>query len=108
TYVVFPAGATGELTREGEHVAVETALLEPCPELPGARQMVLPPGATVSVHYQGFTFVTKPVRAGKKVAGGLSWGWAPLSYAAGVVALVATLLGVMYFSPPRVAGLSGD
>ncbi len=108
THLVFPEGATGELIRDGERVVIESISLEPCPELPGARQMVLPAGATVSMHYKGFTFVTKPVRAGKKVAAGLALDWAPLSYAAGVLAMVGVLLGAMYFSPPSVAGLNSD
>ncbi|MBK6577363.1 MAG: TonB family protein [Sandaracinaceae bacterium] len=108
THLVFPEGATGELLRDGERVTIESIMLEPCAELPGARQLVLPAGATVSMHYKGFTFVTKPVRAGKKVAAGLAWDWAPLTYAAGVLAMVGVLLGAMYFSPPSVAGLNND
>lgn len=108
THLVFPEGATGELLRDGERVVIESIMLEPCAELAGARQLVLPAGATVSMHYKGFTFVTKPVRAGKKVAGGLALDWAPLSYAAGVLAMVGVLLGAMYFSPPSVAGLNSD
>ncbi len=108
THLVFPEGATGELLRDGERVTIESIMLEPCAELPGARQLVLPAGATVSMHYKGFTFVTKPVRAGKKVAAGLAWDWAPLTYAAGVLAMVGVLLGAMYFSPPSVAGLNSD
>lgn len=108
THLVFPEGATGELVRDGERVVIESISLEPCPELPCARQLVLPAGATVSMHYKGFTFVTKPVRAGKKVAAGLALDWAPLSYAAGVLAMVGVLLGAMYFSPPSVAGLNSD
>jgi TonB family protein len=108
THLVFPEGATGELLRDGDRVTIESIMLEPCAELPGARQLVLPAGATVSMHYKGFTFVTKPVRAGKRVAAGLAWDWAPLTYAAGVLAMVGVLLGAMYFSPPSVAGLNSD
>lgn len=108
THLVFPEGATGELLRDGERVVIESIMLEPCAELPGARQLVLPAGATVSMRYKGFTFVTKPVRAGKKVAAGLAWDWAPLTYSAGVLAMVGILLGAMYFTPPSVAGLNSD
>ncbi|MCA9532035.1 MAG: hypothetical protein KC593_00090, partial [Myxococcales bacterium] len=108
TYMVFPEGATGELLRDGERTVIESILLEPCPAHPGARQLAIPAGATVSMKHRGFTFVAKPVRAGKKVAGGLAWDWSPIAYAGGVLATVALLLGVMYFTPPSVAGLSAD
>jgi TonB family protein len=108
TYMVFPAGATGELLRDGERTVIESIMLEPCPAHPGARQLALPAGATVTMQHAGFTFVAKSVRAGRKVAGGFAFDWSPLAYCGAVLATVALLLGVMYFTPPSVAGLSAD
>jgi TonB family protein len=108
TYMVFPEGATGELVSDGERTVIESIMLEPCPAHPGARQLALPAGATVSMHHAGFTFVAKSVRAGKKVAGGFAWDWSPIAYASAVLGMVGVLLGAMYFTPPSVAGLSAD
>ncbi len=106
--MVFPEGASGEVTLEGQTTAIESIQLKPCPEVPGAQQYAVPEGATVRVHWKGFTFVAKPVRAGKRIASGFALDWAPLGYAAAVLALVAALMVVMYFSPPSVAGLNND
>ncbi|MCA9578666.1 MAG: TonB family protein [Myxococcales bacterium] len=108
TFMVFPEGATGELVRDGERTVIESIMLEPCLAHAGAKQFAIPAGATVSMSHRGFTFVAKSVRAGKKVAGGFAWDWSPLAYAGSVLAMVGLLLGVMYFTPPAVAGLNND
>jgi TonB family protein len=106
--MVFPQGATGEVMVGDQTSAIESINLAPCAELPGAQQYVIPDGAMVRMTWKGFTFMVRPVKAGKKVAMGFTLDWVPLAYIGGVMLFVGALLTAMYFSPPPVAGLNND
>lgn len=109
---VIPAGATGSVTVGDRTMAIAdlraTGKLQPCAEVPGAEQYPIPPGATVKVAHNGFTFVSKQVNAGKKIGGGTSIDWQPLFYVFGSMAVFGTLLTLMYFIPPAGGGLNLD
>ncbi len=109
---VIPAGATGSVT-VGDQVMTLADLdaggkLQPCHEAPGAKQYPIPPNATVKVEHAGFTFVSKQTNAGKKVGGGFTIDWQPLSYVLGSMAVFGVLLILMYFTPGSPPGLNLD
>ncbi|MEO0323213.1 MAG: FHA domain-containing protein, partial [Myxococcota bacterium] len=107
---VIPAGATGTVTVGDATQTLEqlAGKLQPCGEAPGAKQYPVPANAIVRVEHKGFTFVTKPVQAGKKIGGGFSVDWGPLSYVLGSMALFGILLTIMYFIPEPAGGLNLD
>ncbi len=109
---VIPSGATGSVTVGDQTMSIADlrsgGKLQPCMEVPGAEQYPIPPGATVKVAHNGFTFVSKQVNAGKKIAGGTSIDWQPLIYVFGSMAVFGTLLTLMYFIPPAGGGLNLD
>ncbi len=109
---VIPEGATGTVTVGDQTMTIEElrsgGKLSPCGEAPGAMQYQMPAGASVKVIHNGFTFVTKPVAAGKKVGGGFNIDWQPLSYVFGSMAIFAILLTLVYFIPPGESGLNLD
>ncbi len=107
---VIPAGATGTVTVGDATQTFEqlAGKLQPCGEAPGAKQYPVPANAIVRVEHKGFTFVTKPVQAGKKIGGGFSVDWGPVSYVLGSMALFGILLTIMYFIPEPAGGLNLD
>ncbi|MEM9069476.1 MAG: AgmX/PglI C-terminal domain-containing protein [Myxococcota bacterium] len=109
---VIPQGATGMVTVGDQNMTIAELAsggrLQPCSEFPGAQQYPIPAGATVKVEHNGFTFVTRQTNAGKKIAGGLSVDWQPLSYVLGSMAIFGILLTMMYFIPPAGGGLNLD
>jgi TonB family protein len=111
---VVPAGATGSVT-VGDHAMSIADLrasgkLQPCPEMGGAEMYPLPQGATARVEHRGFTFITKPVSAGRKVAGGVDLLplVPPLMYMAGAGLFFMIFLVILYFAPPSGSGLNFD
>ena len=109
---VIPSGATGSV-RIGDQMTTLAELasggrLQSCPEMPNAQQYPIPSGATVKVEHRGFTFVTQHTNAGKKIAGGFSVDWQPVSYVLGSMSVFAILLLMMYFVPPAGGGLNLD
>ncbi len=113
--VVIHPGAEGEVT-VGDQTQTFADLqaagkLQPCAELAGAQQYILPANATARVRYKGFLFVTKATSVGKKIgvgagAGGVNWGqqvWTMVS-----LGIHATFLLMFYFLPPSSRTLSLD
>lgn len=114
---VIPPGATGDVTVGDQTMTIaqlqSSGKLQSCSEMQGAMQYPIPAGATVKVEYKGFTFVSKPVQAGKPVGVGASAlfagaAMAPLLYVGGSLMLNGLFLTLMYFSPPTSASLSLD
>jgi pSer/pThr/pTyr-binding forkhead associated (FHA) protein len=110
--VVIPAGATGEVRTDAEARSIEALRAEgrlaPCAALAGAEQYVLPQGATASIAFHGFTFVTKATSAGKRIGAATPASlrnqlWVGLSFA-----VHAAFLGMFYFMPPSASALSLD
>ena len=110
--VVIPQGATGEVIVGDQVMSIADlraqGKLQASGEAPGAEIYGLPAGATAKVKHNGFTFVTKQVVAGKKIAGGMSIDWQPLTYVLGSMAVFGILLTMMYFIPPAGGGLNLD
>ncbi len=110
--VVIPQGATGEVIVGDQVMSIADlraqGKLQASGEAPGAEIYGLPAGATAKVKHNGFTFVTKQVVAGKKIAGGMSIDWQPLTYVFGSMAVFGILLTMMYFIPPAGGGLNLD
>jgi len=109
---IIPQGATGSVTVQDQTMSLEdlaaSGKLAPSSEAPGAQQYQLPPGATVKVEHNGFTFVTKATNAGKKVGGGFTVDWQPLAYVLGSMTVFGILLTLVYFIPPPGGGLNLD
>ncbi len=107
--VTVPNGATGVVTtQDGHSTQLEGLQLQASSAMSGAQQYPLPHGASAKVQYRGFTFIVKPVNAGKKVGGGFSMDWKPFVYIGGSLLLHSILLLTFYFLPPRPASLSLD
>ena len=109
---VIPQGATGEVIVGDQRMSIADlraqGKLQASGEAPGAEIYGLPAGATARVKHNGFTFVTKQVQAGKKIGGGMSIDWQPLTYVFGSMAVFGILLTMMYFIPPAGGGLNLD
>ncbi len=108
--VVIPQGASGEVIigedRWDLQGLVVSGKAQPCRELAGAHQYTLPTGATATVKFRDFTFVVRPVHAGKPFV-----AHPPFDYKAqlwtGLSLLVhVALLLMMYFMPPSPSSLS--
>jgi len=113
--VVLPQGATGDVTIGEQSMSiaelVTSGRTEPCSELSGAQQFSLTRGATAKVRYNGFTFLVKPVNAGKRVGTGLTTrqGTRALLAVLGASLFVhGSLLLMMFFTPPSPSVLSLD
>jgi len=110
---VIPAGATGEVT-VGDQTMSLTDLdaqgrLSACAELPGAKQYALPAGATARIHHREFTFVVRPVNAGKRIGAGMTGiDYTPFFYIGGSMLVFGLMLVLFYFAPPNSASLSLD
>ncbi len=109
---VIPQGATGQVIVGDQTMSIadlrSQGKLQASGEAPGAEIYGLPNGATCKVKHNGFTFVTKQVQAGKKIAGGMKIDWQPLTYVLGSMAVFGILLTMMYFIPPAGGGLNLD
>lgn len=112
--VVVPQGAegavtVGEMSMSWDDLKAQ-GKLQPCSEMAGAMQYVLPQGALASVKYKGFTWMVKPTSAGKRVGvgGGPSVNWGYHTWTAVSLAVHAAFLLMFYFLPPRPASLSLD
>lgn len=112
--VVIPNGATGDVTINNQRITFDELAaqgqLQACSELAGASQYPLPAGATARVQYRGFTFITKPMSAARRVGVGSQananpkdfiWTFASMAFHIG-------LLLLFYFMPPRSSSLSLD
>ncbi len=110
--VVIPQGATGSVTVADQTMSLAdlqaSGKTQPSTELGGAQQYPLPAGATAKVEYRGFTFIVKPVAAGKKITGTGSVDWRPFVYIGGSLLVHSIFLIMFYFLPPRPASLSLD
>jgi TonB family protein len=110
--VVIPPGARGDVAVGEAWTSFDQlrsdGKLVPCAALPGAHQFALPDGATATVRFGGFTFVTRPVAKGKKVAGHGKLDRRLLAYVGGSALLFAALLLMFHFLPPSAGALSLD
>lgn len=111
--VVVPSGATGDvIIGDARTTFAELAAsgrLQACGEAAGAQQFALPSGATAKVNYNGFTFLVRPVQAGKRVGvGGPGIQWKNYIWTAASFGLHASFLLLFYFLPPRPASLALD
>lgn len=109
---VIPPGATGTVTVGDQTMTLAdleaSGKLQPCGEVPGAKEYPVPPGATVKIEHNGFIFVIRQTNAGKKIAGGFSVDWQPMAYVFGSMSIFGILLALMYFIPPAGGGLNLD
>lgn len=112
TCCVIPEGATGEVTigeiRKSFAELREQGHLQVFGELEGASLYVMPDEATARVAHRDFTFLVRPVHAGKKIgpATNVRWrshGWIGLS-----IGVHALFLVMFYFLPPSSSALSLD
>lgn len=108
TWVVVPSGATGEVSGPDGSTPLEQLPMQPSNQVAGAQQLLLNAGQTAKVRHRGFTFMVKPVPAGKKIAGGFHPDWVPVAYVGGSALLFLIVGLIFYFSPPRSSALSGD
>jgi TonB family protein len=110
--VIIPPGATGDVSVGGQSMSLAdlqaSGKTQPSNEMGGAQQYPLPPGATAKVQYRGFTFIVKPVAAGKRITAGGSVDWRPFVYVGGSLLVHSIFLIMFYFLPPRPASLSLD
>ena len=111
--VVVPHGADGDIVLQDRYFAfTELAahgLLQPCSLLVDAQQYTLPPEATARINYRGFTFVVRPVNAGRTIGiGGPQVDWRGYSWTLASMMLHLSLLLLFYFLPPSSAALSLD
>jgi len=110
---VIPAGATGEVTVGDQTMSIADleaqGRLTACAELPGAKQYALPAGATARIHHREFTFVVRPVNAGKRIGAGMTGiDFTPFLYIGGSMLVFGLMLVLFYFAPPSSASLSLD
>jgi TonB family protein len=109
---VIPPGADGEVAQGNEVRSLEalrsSGALLPCAALPDAWQVPLTPGVMVTVRLGGFTFTTRVVRAGERVARGFRWDRRLAVYLGGSAALFVTLLMMFQAVPPRAGALAID
>ncbi len=109
---IIPAGATGEVTVNGQTKSLTdlaaSGQTQAAAEMAGATQYAVPPGATVKVKYREFTFITKAVPAGKRIAGGASFEMRPLLFIGGSLLVHGIFLLMFYFVPPATSSLSLD
>jgi hypothetical protein len=108
--VVIPNGATGEVTIGEDHWDLQGLVVsgkaQPCRELAGAHQFTLPAGATATVKFRDFTFVVRPVHAGKPIVAPPVFDYrAHMWTGISLLAHIALLL-LMYFMPPSPSSLS--
>ncbi len=108
TWVVVPAGATGELSGPDGTTSLDQVAMQTSNQVAGAQQLLLHAGQTAKVRHRGFTFLVKPVPAGKKIAAGFNPDWVPVAYVGGSALLFMIVGLIFYFSPPRSSALSGD
>lgn len=112
--IVIPQGAEGGVTIDEEYYFFEdldaAGQLQPCNELPGAKQYPLPPGSIGRVAYNGFTFVVKPTVAGKPVGvgGGPNVDWRSHIWTLTSLVVHVAFLLMFYFLPPSPSSLSLD
>ncbi len=110
--VVIPAGATGEV-RVGEEVQSiellrERGRLSACAALPGAEQYTLPQGASATIRFHGFTFITKATSAGRRVGADVETSYRGQLWTALSLGVHAAFLLMFYFLPPSASALSLD
>jgi TonB family protein len=114
TAIVLPQGATGDVSTADGSITFEElstrGRLQPCPELAGALQYTLPPGATGRVHHSGFTFILKPTTAARRI-GVARASRLDLQDSAWIGASVVFHVGLLlsfYLLPPRSPRLALD
>lgn len=109
---VIPQGATGDITVNGVTSSIadldQKGQLQPCGELGGAKQYALPTGAVSKVSYRGFTFVVKPVAAGRVVGAGSSIDLKTHVWTGVSIGVHLAFLLFMYFGAPGGSGLNLD
>jgi hypothetical protein len=110
--LVIPAGATGSVTLPGGAAKSVAEMLasgatEPCPELAGAAQVVLPTGARAALEVAGVSFEVSAVHAGKK-AGRLALTGESLPYQGLSFLLHAGLLAATALFMPSMAMADED
>ncbi|MBK8168918.1 MAG: AgmX/PglI C-terminal domain-containing protein [Sandaracinaceae bacterium] len=109
---VIPPGATGDVTVNGVTTSIaeldQKGQLQASSEMPGAKQFPLPTGAVSKVSYKGFTFVVKPVAAGRIVGAGTSIDLKTHIWTGVSIAVHLALILVMYFGAPGGSGLNLD
>lgn len=110
---IVPPGADVTVTEGGRKLRMtdlqSEGRLQASAEMPGAQMVMLGPDAEAEVRHRSFVFVTRPVRAGKRIGGGFTGvDWVPIAYIGASMALFGLLLLMFYFAPPRPASLSLD
>jgi len=110
--VVIPEGATGEV-RIGEDAQSIEALrsqgrLVACAALANAEQYTLPQGATATIRFHGFTFITKATSAGRRVGGEIEPSFRAQIWTGLSLGVHAAFLLMFYFLPPSASALSLD
>lgn len=110
--VTIPAEARAEVSHKGQAYGLEQLRqmghIKPSPEGAGASEYYLPPEASISIEKQNFTFVVRPVAAGKPIVGGMPFDGSLLNYIAASALFFFGLLGMFYFLPPSSDALSID
>ncbi len=110
--VVIPNGAVGDVTVGEQTITVDelaaSSQLQACSELAGAHQYPLPAGATARIGYRDFTFVVRPGNAAQRVGigGRPEFDWAGHIWTVLSGAMMAFMLLLFYFLPPRPSSLS--
>jgi tetratricopeptide (TPR) repeat protein len=112
--VVVPQGAVGEVIVGEQRASFATLLanrlLQPCRELTGARQFLLPGNATALIAYRGFTFVVK-AGLGVRQVGVISrpkFPWASQAYNLLAAGIAGLMLLCFALRPPETNLLSLD
>lgn len=112
--VVVPQGASGDVAIDGQRMSFAEleadGQLQPCGQLSGAKQYVVPNGGTARVQYRGFTFIVKPTVAAQPVGIGTQtrFNWRNYWWAIGSIAFHVGVLLLFYFLPPSSSSLSLD
>lgn len=115
--VLVPPGARATITEGGRELGLEAleaaGRLSPSRAVAGAREVVLPRGATARVEHAGLVFRVESTPAGRRVGVGLaalfaSAALAPLVFVGVAFLVFGALLGVLYLSPPTPTALQLD
>lgn len=109
---IIPPGATGDITINGTTTSIaeldSKGQLQAAGEMAGAKQFPLPNGAVSKISYRGFTFVVKPVHAGRVVGAGSSIDLKSHMWTGVSIGVHLAFLLFMYFGAPGGSGLNLD
>ncbi len=110
--VLVPEGSSGTVNIDGQSYSLQEmeaqGKLQMCGEVPGAKQLLLPTGATATIDLGAFRYVVRPTAAGKPIGKGFQPDLRPLAYIAGSAVFFSIFLILFYFAPIESRGLSLD